>query len=154
MRKFAVATAAAVAALATPAAARDGGEFRVEARGGIVWAYDESEATAGAAIGYDFDLGETLFVGVEGSLDKVLVDGADAVFGLSSRLGTKTSDAGKLYATLGYTFENDSFYDAIVLGAGYEHKLNDTIYVGAAYRHFFSDFGDLDAATVSVGAAF
>ena len=154
MRKFAVATAAALAALATPAAAQDGGEVRAEARGGIVWAYDESEATAGAAIGYDFDLSETLFVGVEGSLDKVLVDGADAVFGLSSRLGTKTSEAGKLYATLGYTFENDSFYDSIVLGAGYEHKLNDTIYVGAAYRHFFSDFGDLDAATLSVGAAF
>ena len=154
MRKFAVATAAALAALAAPAAAQDSGEVRAEVRGGIIWAYDASEETAGAAIGYDFDLGETMFAGVEGSVDKVLVDGADAVFGVSTRLGTKTSDAGKLYATLGYTFENDTFYDAIVLGAGYEHKLNDTLYVGAAYRHFFSDYGDLDAATISLGAAF
>lgn len=152
MRKFAAVAALAVATIATPAAAQ--GEVRAEARGGIVWAEGDSEATLGAALGYDFDLGETAFAGVEVSGDKILAEGADMVFGTTARLGVKTGDAGKLYGALGYTFENDAFYDSVVLGAGYEHKLSDSIYVGGNYRHFFSDFIDYDAAYLSVGATF
>ncbi|MBT8427514.1 MAG: hypothetical protein KJO02_05745, partial [Erythrobacter sp.] len=82
MRKFALLAAVAAAAVATPAAAEDeGGEFRAEVRGGVIWVEDFSEATLGAAVGYDFDLGETAFAGVELSGDKILVEGADVLIG-------------------------------------------------------------------------
>jgi opacity protein-like surface antigen len=150
MKKISIAVAAVAAVVASPALANEG---RVEARGGIVWAGGGSEATAGAAVGYDFDLGETggTFVGIEGSADKVLVSGTDVVFGVTGRLGTHTSPNGKLYATGGYSFNEG---DAWHLGAGYEHKVSANVYVKAEYRHFFDSFVDLNSAVVGVGVNF
>lgn len=153
MRKFAVATAVAVAAIAAPAHAE--GEVRAEVRGGVIWAFDESEATAGAAVGYDFDLGETMFAGVELSGDKVLVDGSDVAFGTTARFGGKIGDNGKLFAAAGYTFGlDDDSGDAWNLGAGYHHKLGEKLYIGTEYRHYFDDFADADAINLVVGATF
>lgn len=154
MRKIALVLAAAGAAtIATPAAAE--GEVRAEVRGGIIWAFDESEATAGAAVGYDFDLGETTFAGVELSGDKVLVDGADVAFGTTARFGTRLGDSGKLFAAGGYTFGlDDDAGDAWHLGAGYHHKLGQSLYIGTEYRHFFADFADADALNLVIGATF
>ncbi|MEZ5682161.1 MAG: hypothetical protein R3E14_12805 [Erythrobacter sp.] len=148
MRKIALLGAAAVAAIAVPAQANEG---RVEARGGIAWAGGEEEAVAGIAAGYDFDLGDTAFVGVEGSADKLLVDGADVVWGLTTRLGAKVGDAGKLYGTAGYSFAED---DAFHAGAGYQHKLGSAAYVKVEYRHFFNEGTDVNTAAVGVGMTF
>ena len=100
MLKYAIA-ALALTAAASPALANEG---RVEARGGIVWAGGGEEAVAGAAAGYDWDLGESAFIGVEGSADKILVDGIDVLFGATARVGAKLGENGRLYATGGYTF--------------------------------------------------
>ena len=98
MRKIAI--LAAVAALSTtPAFAA--GEGRVEARGGIAFAGGSSEAFAGVAAGYDFDLGDKAFIGIEGSADKVLVNGSKVLFGLGARVGAKAGDKGRLYAVGG-----------------------------------------------------
>lgn len=150
MKHISIAAAVLAAVVATPALANEG---RVEARGGIAWAAGESEATAGAAVGYDFDLGQPggAFVGIEGSADKVLVSGTDVVFGLTGRLGTHTGANGKLYAAGGYSF-NDG--DAWHLGAGYEHKVSTNVYVKAEYRHFFDSFVDVNSAVVGVGLNF
>ena len=155
MRKFVVLTAAAVAAFATPAAAEDGGEARAEVRGGIVWVEDFSEGTLGAAAGYDFDLGETAFAGVELSGDKILVDGAEVLVGTTGRLGLKLGEDGKLFATGGYSFTlTDDGGDAFHAGAGYHHKLGESFYLGAEYRHYFDDFVDADALNAVVGLTF
>ncbi|MAY20277.1 MAG: hypothetical protein CL955_06630 [Erythrobacteraceae bacterium] len=153
MRKIAIAIAAAATAFATPAFAQDAdGEVRVEARGGIVWAGGSEEAVAGVAAGYDFDLSDTLFLGVEGSADKVLVDGADVVWGVGGRLGTNIGERGKLFASGGYAFGEGE--DVPYLGAGYNHGISDSVYLTAEYRHFFSDFIDVNAVTLGVGAKF
>ena len=148
--KFQVALIAAAAALvaATPAAANEG---RAEVRGGIAWAGGDEEAVAGAALGYDFDLGTGAFVGIEGSADKVLVDGANVVFGATARAGAKLG-AGKLFAAGGYSFGEgeDNFH----LGGGYEHKVTSNVYVKVEYRHFFSDFVDANVVAAGVGLAF
>ena len=155
MRKTAIVLGAiAAVAVAAPASAN---EARVEARGGIAWANGEEEAVAGVAAGYDFDLGagedSSLFFGVEGSADKLLVDGADVVFGTTARLGAKVGTGGKIYATGGYTFGEGE--DTPHLGAGYEQKVGDGgLYLKAEYRHFFSDFVDVNTAVVGVGVAF
>ncbi|MCB2066306.1 MAG: hypothetical protein KDE15_06665 [Erythrobacter sp.] len=152
--KIAAATLAAAAGLiAIPAAAQDApGTARVEARGGIAWAAGNEEAVAGVAAGYDFDLGDTLFVGVEGSADKVLAGGADVVWGVGGRIGAHVSDRGRLYAAGGYAFGDGE--DVPYLGAGYSHRVTDSVYLTTEYRHFFSDFVDVNAATVGVGFNF
>lgn len=148
MRKYALLFAVAGVAMAAPAQANEG---RVEARGGIAWAAGTEEAIAGVAAGYDWDLGETGFVGVEGSADKILVDGADVVFGATVRGGFKAGANGKVYAAGGYSFgEGDAFH----LGGGYQHKVGQNVYLKAEYRHFFDDFLDVDTAAVGVGFAF
>ncbi len=147
--KIQVALAAAAAALvaATPAAAN---EARAEVRGGVVWAAGAEEATAGVALGYDFDLGTSAFAGVEASADKVLEGGANVVFGTSVRAGAKVGD-GKLYAIGGFSFtEHD---DSWHLGAGYQHKVGSNLYVKAEYRRFF-DVVDVNSAVFGVGVNF
>ena len=149
MRKIAIIAAATAAVVAVPAQANEG---RVEARGGIVWAGGGEEAVAGVAAGYDFDLGQVggAFAGIEGSADKILVDGADVVFGVTGRLGTHVGAKGKLFAAGGYSFnEGDAFH----LGAGYEHKVSNNVYLKAEYRRFF-DTVDLNSAVFGLGVNF
>ncbi|MCB2087803.1 MAG: outer membrane beta-barrel protein [Sphingomonadaceae bacterium] len=148
-KSFALAAAFAGLAAAAPASAN---EARVEVRGGVAWASGTEEAIAGVAAGYDFDLGDNVFIGAEASADKVLANGADVVWGLSGRIGTDIVDNGKLYAIGGYSFGEGE--DLPHLGAGYEHKFGSNVYGKVEYRHFFSDFVDVNAAVVGVGVSF
>lgn len=152
MKKFAVAAALLTAIVATPAMAAEGGEARVEVRGGYITGSGFDDATLGVAGGYDFDLGSTAFGGAEIAGDKVLVDGADVQFSAGGRLGAKVGAAGKLYANAGYTFGQ---IDDPYVGAGYQHKLTQNVYAKAEYRHQFIDnFDDFDTFAVGVGFAF
>ncbi len=148
MRKVLLALAASVA-VASPALANEG---RVEARGGVIWSGGSSEATAGVAAGYDYDLGTSGFFGAEVSADKVLVSGSDAYFGLTARGGIKAGANGKLFVAGGYTVGEGE--DVPHLGAGYEHKLGSSVYLKGEYRHFFSDFSDGDAVSAGIGIKF
>ncbi len=141
-------------AVASPALAN---EARVEARGGVIWGQGDSEAVAGIAAGYDFDLGSNAFAGVEVSGDKVLESNTRVAFGFTGRAGAKISDAGKLYAAGGYTtkfarFGDESFH----LGAGYQHAFGDKFYGKVEYRHYFFDHGvaDPDAVVAGLGVRF
>lgn len=152
MRKIVIALAASMA-IASPALAN---EARVEARGGIFFTDGYSHATAGAAAGYDFDLGEKTFAGVEASADKVLDDGVNVVFGFTARFGVKTSATGKLYANGGYSddFTNGGGH-AWHAGAGYEQGFGNNLYGKVEYRRYFvENFQDWNAAVVGIGVKF
>ena len=95
MKKFAVAAALLSAVVATPALAADGGEARVEVRGGYVTGSGLDDATLGVAGGYDFDLGSTAFGGAEIAGDKVLIDGAKVQFSAGGRAGARIGANGK-----------------------------------------------------------
>ncbi|WP_432767964.1 MAG: hypothetical protein HEQ22_11075 [Sphingopyxis sp.] len=152
MKKFAVAAALLSAVVATPALAAPAGEGHVEVRGGLITGNGIDEGTIGLAAGYDFDLGSTTFVGAEVAGDKVLVDGSDVQFSAGGRVGAKLGDAGKLYATGGYTFSD---IDDPYVGAGYQHKFGQNVYGKVEYRHqFISNFGDFDSFVAGVGFAF
>lgn len=150
MRTVLFSLAAAAAVVATPAIAN---EARVEARGGVIWSNGNSEATAGAALGYDFDLGTSAFAGAEVSGDKILTSGTKVAFGFTGRLGAKVGPAGKLYANGGYTTEVcDGCDGSWHAGAGYQHNLGTQLYGKVEYRHFFpEDNFTADADSVSVG---
>lgn len=148
MRKFAVLAAVAAAAVASPALA---GEGRVEARGGIAWVGGASEAIAGVAAGYDFDLGDKGFAGVEVSGDKLLVGGTDVIFGLTGRLGGKIGENTKLFAAAGYSFGEG---DAAHIGAGLQHKFGSRFYGKVEYRLFLNDGPNINTAAVGLGMAF
>lgn len=150
MKKILVLAAAAATFAATPAYA-EGGEGRAEVRGGIAWAGGAEEAFAGVAVGYDFDLGDKAFIGVEGSADKVLANGAKVLWGVGGRIGAKTSDAGKLYAAGGIAFccgTSDPF-----LGVGYQHKFGGA-YGKIEYRRSLSNGTDINFLGIGIGAAF
>lgn len=155
MRKVIISLAAAAAALAaTPALANEG---RVEARGGIVFGSGDSEAVAGVAAGYDFDLGTGAFAGVEVSGDKILQDNSRIVFGATGRVGAKLSGGTKLYADAGYSSKPCRFCeDAIHAGAGVEVPFGTSLYGKLAYRHFFvgNGFSDYDSVVAGIGVRF
>lgn len=153
MRKIAILAAAAAAAVTTPAFAQDkAGEGRVEVRGGVAWANGAEEAFAGVAAGYDFDLGEQAFVGVEGSADKVLVSGADVLWSIGGRLGAKVGPQGKLFVNGGYGWTDGG--DAPYIGAGYQHKFGTNVYGKVEYRRTMDTGPDVNFAGVGLGYAF
>ena len=151
MKKFAVAAALLSAVVATPALAQNG-EGHVEVRGGYITGSGLDDATLGVAGGYDYNLGDKAFAGVEIAGDKVLNDGAKVQFSSGARLGANLGTNGKLYATGGYTFGQ---IDDPYVGAGYQHKLGQNVYGKVEYRHqFINNFDDTDAFAVGVGFAF
>ena len=149
-----VALSLAAALVATPALAN---EVRVEARGGVVWTQGESEAIAGVAAGYDFDLGEHAFVGAEVSADKILTDNTRISAGFGGRLGVKVSEAGKLYIASSYQTKPCRFCEeSITAGAGYQHAFAGNVYSKVEYRHFFvgNSVSDYDAVVAGLGMKF
>ena len=150
MKKFLIAAAGAGAVCSTSAMANEG---RIEARGGIVFMAGNSDAIGGVAAGYDFDLGQTMFIGAEASADKALTDGANVVFGLTGRVGLKLGEPGKLYLTGGYSFDDDT--DVGHIGAGYQHKLSNNIYGKIEYRRLLVPiFNDANTVVAGLGVAF
>jgi outer membrane immunogenic protein len=149
MRTVLISLAAALVA-ASPAVAN---EARVEARGGVIWGGGETEATAGAAVGYDVDLGTSGFLGAEVSGDKVLTSGTKVAFGFTGRAGAKVGAAGKLYANGGYTTEfADGAEGSWHVGGGYQQNLGDRLYGKVEYRHYLPKAAvAADSNTVGVG---
>ena len=152
--KFQVALLAAVAAIATaaPAAANEG---RIEARAGMSFGSNQSEEfVGGVAAGYDFDLGDAAFIGVEGSVDKIFVDGSGVVLGATTRLGFK-SGGNRYYVNGGYTdLTCDYCGDAVHAGAGAEFALTQQVYGKVEYRHFFLDGTDSNVVALGAGVRF
>jgi hypothetical protein len=147
MRTVLISLAAALAA-ASPALAN---EARVEARGGVIWGGGDTEATAGAAAGYDVDLGPGAFAGAEVSGDKVLTSGTKVAWGFTGRAGANLG-AGKLYANGGYTTEfADGAEGNWHVGAGYQHNLGSKLYGKVEYRHYMPEATAPTADSVGVG---
>lgn len=154
MRKIILPLVASLA-FATPALAN---EARVEARGGVIWSNGTSEATYGAAAGYDFDLAPTTFAGVEVSADKIDETGTKVAYGFTGRLGVKAGSSTKIFAAGGYTTEPcDLCEGSWNAGAGIEQGIGaGPVYLKAEYRHFFTGSGlpDSDALSGGVGIRF
>ena len=149
-----LASLAAVAALASPALANEG---RFEGRGGVVWSGGDSEAIAGVAAGYDWDLGDSGFVGLELSGDKVLEDNTRVSLGVGGRAGAKLGQVGKLYAAASYQTKPCKLCeDSVSLGAGYQHSFGGNLYGKVEYRRFFVGNGvkDYNAAMAGLGVKF
>ena len=154
MRKVLLPLVAAAAAAASPAFANEG---RIEGHGGVVWDGDDSEGTAGAAVGYDWDMGDSGFVGLETSADKILDSNQRVSFGIGGRAGVKAGDAGKLYAVTSYqTKPCRTCEEEITGGAGYQHNFGSKLYGKVEYRHHFIGNGvsDYDGAVAGLGIRF
>jgi outer membrane immunogenic protein len=151
MRKLAYVAAIAAMTAAVPAYAS--GEGRVEARGGIAFAGGQEEAFIGGAAGYDFDLGDKAFVGVEAGLDKVLQGGSDVFFTAAARLGVKAGEKAKIYALGGYGIAGSQ--DDPFVGGGVQFNLGAKAYGKVEYRRVISKgFRDVNLAGVGFGIRF
>jgi outer membrane immunogenic protein len=151
MQKFVLAVAVFAAFAATPAYAK--GEGRVEAYGGIAFAGGTSEAFAGIGGGFDFDLGDKAFVGLDVGVSKVLARGTKAFGNVGGRIGAKLGENGRIYASGGLGFccgGSDPYF-----GAGYQHKFGQKIYGKIEYRKSLSSFGpDINFAGIGLGIGF
>ncbi len=146
--------AAAAAAAATPALAN---EARIEARTGVIWDGSDSDAVAGVAAGYDYDLGDKLFVGVQGSADKILASNTRVSWGVGGRIGAKITPATKLYAVADWESKNCRYCNsAVAVGGGLQQDVGSRYYVKAEYQHLLigDNTTDADRGLVGVGVKF
>ena len=169
MRAYLVAFASIVAltAAASPAAAEG---FRAEIHGG--WdgvngddQFDDSGIVYGLGFGYDMDVGQNGFIGLDFSIDdstqrecensallandRLCVSaGRDLAAGV--RGGIKVGERSKVYALAGYTnarfrasyrtpagavTRDGENLDGFRLGAGYEHGFGENLYGKVEYRY-------------------
>lgn len=147
--KLRFATIAAVAVLASVATPAVANETRLEARGGIAWVSGASDESIGVALGYDMDLGQTTFIGVEAVADTDF-NISDPVLGANARLGFKAGENAKLFATAGYAYHTGFEIDDAVVGAGYQHNLGASSLVSLQYQRYI----DLDINRVTVGLGY
>jgi hypothetical protein len=154
--RIALVSLAALAAVtaAQPALAN---EARLETRGGVIWDGSDSDAIAGVAAGYDHDLGDKLFVGVEGSADKVLTDGTRVSWGAGGRVGAKVTPGSKLYALAGWQSKPCSTCNSAVgVGGGWQQDFGSKLYGKVEYKHLLigDNTTDADVGLVGVGMKF
>lgn len=161
---------ALVAATAPSAALAEGGNGYVELRGGVAGASGTSSETIGLALGYDFDIGSQAFLGAELVAD---TDSsfADPIYGLNARLGFKSGERSKIFATLGYAWSNYSgviaiptgnggaiavpisgSYDDFAAGFGFQHDIGQSSYLSLQYQNYF-DTG-INRASIGFGIKF
>jgi len=154
MRKFILPLIASLA-FATPALAND---TRAEVRGGAIWSNGSTEATYGAAVGYDFDIAPRTFAGVEVSADKIDQSGTKVAYGFTGRVGLRATPGTKLFAAGGYSTEPcSSCVGSWHAGVGAEQSLGmGPVYLKAEYRHYFTGSGlpDSNAVVGGVGVRF
>lgn len=149
MKKLLIAACVASAFAASPALANEG---RVEVRGGVAFGGGAEEAFAGVGAGYDFDLGETAFAGIDLGADKVLSDGSEILWSVGGRVGAKVGEQGKAYVLGGIGFSDG--FEELYAGLGYQQKFSDKVYGKAEYRRVLLDGADVSFAGVGVGVAF
>lgn len=146
--------AVAAAAAATPALAN---EARIEARTGVIWDGSDSDAIAGIAAGYDYDLGDKTFVGVEASADKVLTSGTRVSWGIGGRAGVKVTPATKLYAVADWQSKPCRYCNSAVgVGGGLQQDFGQKFYGKVEYKHLLvgDNTPDADVGLVGVGVKF
>ncbi|MCJ2177058.1 hypothetical protein [Novosphingobium album (ex Hu et al. 2023)] len=146
--------AAAAAVLATPALAN---ETRVETRGGVIWNNGDTEAIAGIAAGYDYDLGDKFFAGVQGSADKVLTSNTRVTWGVGGRVGAKVLPTTKAYALASWQSKSCRYCNSAVgVGGGLQQDLGSRYFVKAEYQHLLvgDNTPDADLGLVGLGVKF
>ncbi|KPF80102.1 hypothetical protein IP88_00960 [alpha proteobacterium AAP81b] len=168
-----LATALAAVVLAMPAAAQDFQGPWVEARLGWDQVEGSSGLVYGGGAGYDFKLGKSLVLGVQGGIAGSTIRecalgvcaNAGRDFEVLARFGGKVTDTSLLYALAGYAngrvAANDGFtaiafnLDGYRLGAGYELAFNRHLFAKAEYRYTGYDFDvDRHQVTASIGYRF
>ncbi len=147
MRFFAMFAAAAMAAAPTAVSAN---EARVEVRGGIAWVSGATDETIGLAVGYDADVSENFFLGVEAVADTDF-NISSPVLGVNARAGFRVGEQGKLFATAGYAYETEFELDDFVLGAGYQHNVGRAL-VSIQYQRYMDT--EINRAMMGVGYRF
>jgi outer membrane immunogenic protein len=155
MRKLMIPLVLFMVATASPAVA---GGFRAEVHGGWdrikndILGSRESGVSYGVSLGYDFDITENFFMGIEGGvddsttkecfLDTCLKAGLDV--GGVVRIGYQIQEA-KLYAIGGYSHAKLTLVDDVDsisewgdgwrVGAGYELNFESGVYTKVEYRY-------------------
>lgn len=190
MKKLSIVAALAVATAATPAFAQtaSGPQFFI----GPVLGYDsvkvkaggqsesEGDVMYGVLAGADFNLGSTMFVGVEGEYSDSSVKGRDTdVFAAGDALSLRANrnlyaggrlganlGVAKVYAKGGYsnakfsarytpalnapTLKDSNDLDGYVLGGGAETRLGSNLLLRAEYR--YADYGKAKIFGMNTGA--
>lgn len=127
--------AAAIAAASLSSAAHAAGEGRIEARGGIGWVSGVSSEVIGLALGYDFDVGSSAFIGLEGTIDTDF-DFVDPVVGLVARAGARLGEDSKLFVSGGYSRTTGFDLDDATLGVGYQQGIGKSAIFSIQYQRY------------------
>lgn len=99
-----------------------------------------TNATYGVDLGYDFDASKAIFLGGQVQVDgNRFLGSTHASYAAVARLGTKLGAADSVYALGGYAAQELGSGSGSAggwrLGAGYEHRIDQTMFVKIEYRY-------------------
>ncbi|WP_395326967.1 hypothetical protein WBP06_09610 [Novosphingobium sp. BL-8H] len=127
-------------------------EAYIEGSGGVSWNKESTDALAGIAMGYDVDLNEKIFVGVEGTAEKLLTHDTRVAWGIGGRLGAEVLPRSKIFAGVNWQSKDcGECGNAIGIGTGWEQNLSEKIYAKLEFKHLFVENHEPDANVISAG---
>ena len=148
MNKMIFAIIVAAAAISSPAIANEG---RVEVRGGWIWVPGGSDDALGVALGYDADIGEKTYVGVEISAD-TNIDFVSPIYSLTGRVGVKAGENTKIFVSGGYARASDVYADDVTIGAGGQFSLGKEAFASVQYQRYIDT--QLNRISFGIGLKF
>lgn len=168
MKAIILAAVAALAAIATPAAAQDFTGPRVGVTGGYDDVLAHDGFTYGVVAGVDAPVLKGVTLGVEATLEdstaKAGKVNASRELGLAVRAGVVVLPKTLVFAKVGYTnarfdlagTKASATFEGLRYGAGVEYAVTKHTYVTAEYRRseLENGFGGRDGALVGVGFRF
>lgn len=131
-------------------------EAYVEATGGVSWSDEATDAIGGFAVGYDVDVSEKVFVGVEATAEKLLTGGTRVAWGIGGRIGAEVLPRSKVFVGTNWQSKDcRECGNAIGLGTGWEQNLTETIYAKLEFKHLFvEDEVDANVGIIGLGVMF
>lgn len=132
-------------------------EAYVEMTGGVSSNGKKTDAVAGVAVGYDIDLDERFFVGIEGIAEKLLTKETRIAWGIGGRFGAEILPKSKIFTGVNWQSKDcKECSDAIGLSAGWEQNLTEKLYAKIEYKRLFigNDERDADVGLVGIGVMF
>lgn len=168
MKSIAIAAAAALAAIATPAAAQDFTGPRVGVVGGYDNIQEREGVTYGVVVGVDAPVLDGVTLGVEATLEDSTVEAFDLEasrdVGVNLRAGVAILPKVQAFGKVGYASTRvevsgtnaGAAFEGLRYGGGIEVALNDTFYTTVEYRRseYEDGIGGRDGVLAGFGIRF
>ena len=102
------------------------------------------------------DVDERIFVGIEGTVEKLLAEDTRVAWGIGGRAGVEVLPRSKAFVGLNWQSKDcRECGNAVGLGAGWEQNVSERLYIKLEFKHLFvNEEADANVGIIGLGVEF